>query len=212
MNSKHALIAILAIVLGAITTPQIAFADESEIEIEIENSKAKVEIKFEGDEYEFTVGTTDIDEILAIIEVRTGISQEDIRQIMKLEIEREFESEDVESEDVESEDVESEDVESEDVDKANVSKSVKQENYDTVNDSSVNEQNTRKDVPVSRESIKQTQNLHLEQILTENRKLHAQNEQLRQEIVLLREQVQNMQNVVIEQIKVIMDTLAMLRS
>ena len=192
MNSKHALIAILAIVLGAITTPQIAFADESEIEIEIENSKAKVEIKFEGDEYEFTVGTTDIDEILAIIEVRTGISQEDIRQIMKLEIEHEFESEDV--------------------DKANVSKSVKQENYDTVNDSSVNEQNTRKDVPVSRESIKQTQNLHLEQILTENRKLHAQNEQLRQEIVLLREQVQNMQNVVIEQIKVIMDTLAMLRS
>ena len=207
MNSKHALIAILAIVLGAITTPQIAFADESEIEIEIENSKAKVEIKFEGDEYEFTVGTTDIDEILAIIEVRTGISQEDIRQIMKLEIEREFESEDVESEDVESEDVESEDV-----DKANVSKSVKQENQDTVNDSSVNEQNTRKDVPVSRESIKQTQNLHLEQILTENKKLHAQNEQLRQEIVLLREQVQNMQNVVIEQIKVIMDTLAMLRS
>ena len=202
MNSKHALIAILAIVLGAITTPQIAFADESEIEIEIENSKAKVEIKFEGDEYEFTVGTTDIDEILAIIEVRTGISQEDIRQIMKLEIEREFESEDVESEDVESEDV----------DKANVSKNVKQENQDTVNDSSVNEQNTRKDVPVSRESIKQTQNLHLEQILTENRKLHAQNEQLRQEIVLLREQVQNMQNVVIEQIKVIMDTLAMLRS
>ena len=207
MNSKHALIAILAIVLGAITTPQIAFADESEIEIEIENSKAKVEVKFEGNEYEFTVGTTDIDEILAIIEVRTGISQEDIRQIMKLEIEHEFESEDVESEDVESEDVESEDV-----DKANVSKSVKQENQDTVNDSSVNEQNTRKDVSVSRESVKQTQNSHLEQILTENKKLHAQNEQLRQEIVLLREQVQNMQNVVIEQIKVIMDTLAMLRS
>ncbi len=202
MNSKHALIAILAIVLGAITTPQIAFADESEIEIEIENSKAKVEVKFEGNEYEFTVGTTDIDEILAIIEVRTGISQEDIRQIMKLEIEHEFESEDVESEDVESEDV----------DKANVSKSVKQENQDTVNDSSVNEQNTRKDVSVSRESVKQTQNSHLEQILTENKKLHAQNEQLRQEIVLLREQVQNMQNVVIEQIKVIMDTLAMLKS
>ncbi len=65
---------------------------------------------------------------------------------------------------------------------------------------------------MSRESVKQTQNSHLEQILTENKKLHAQNEQLRQEIVLLREQVQNMQNVVIEQIKVIMDTLAMLKS
>lgn len=66
----------------------IAFADsdEREVEIEIEDGVSKIEVEWDGDEYEFKLATSDIDEILEVTSLRTGIPVDSLRDVMKLEV------------------------------------------------------------------------------------------------------------------------------
>lgn len=61
--------------------------DEREIEVEIENGRAKVEIDINGQETEFELETTNLDDIVEEISLRTGLTKEEINVIMKLEVE-----------------------------------------------------------------------------------------------------------------------------
>lgn len=66
----------------------VAFADsdEREVEIEIEDGVSEIKIEWDDDEYEFKLATSDIDEILDITSLRTGIPVDSLRDIMKLEV------------------------------------------------------------------------------------------------------------------------------
>ena len=66
-----------------------AFADsddELKVEIKIENGIAEIEVEFNEDEYEFELATSDIDEILKVTSLRTGISIDLLEEAMYLEI------------------------------------------------------------------------------------------------------------------------------
>jgi len=67
---------------------QIAFADNEDIEIEIkiEEESAKIEVEIDDDKFEFELGTTDLEEILRVIEVRTGLPRDLIEEVMEVEI------------------------------------------------------------------------------------------------------------------------------
>ncbi len=67
---------------------------ELEIEVEIENGVAEIEVDFNGDEFEFTLETTDREEIIAEIIERTGLTREEIDAVIKFDIEGEDEEED----------------------------------------------------------------------------------------------------------------------
>ena len=78
--------AVLAV--GIITPQQIAFADDEDIEIEIEirDGSAEIEVEIDDDKFEFKLGTTDLEEIIRVIEVRTGIPRDIIEEVMEVEI------------------------------------------------------------------------------------------------------------------------------
>jgi len=84
------LFAILGILLsGIITGQQLVFADddnEIKVEIEIEDGIAEIKVQTEDDEYEFELGTTNIEEIIEIIQLRTGLSKDAIKDVMDIEI------------------------------------------------------------------------------------------------------------------------------
>ena len=73
---------------GTIPGQQLVFADSDELEvkIKIKNGVAEVEVEFEDDEYEFQLATSNIDEILEITSLRTGISLDLLEGAMKLEV------------------------------------------------------------------------------------------------------------------------------
>lgn len=79
-------IAVLAV--GIISPQQIAFADDEDIEIEIEirDGSAEIEVEIDDDKFEFKLGTTDLEEIIRVIEVRTGIPRDIIEEVMEVEI------------------------------------------------------------------------------------------------------------------------------
>lgn len=81
--------------------------EKKEIEVEIEKGKAKVEVEIGETEWEFELDTTDLDTIINEISVRTGLSKEEINNIMNVEIDEEDELEEVED-DYESKSNESE--------------------------------------------------------------------------------------------------------
>ncbi len=83
------LLAIFAVLAGSmISFQQIAFADNEDIEIEIkiEEESAKIEVEIDDDKFEFELGTTDLEEILDIIVVRTGLPRDLIEEVMEVEI------------------------------------------------------------------------------------------------------------------------------
>lgn len=84
--SLLAVFAVLAV--GIITPQQIAFADDEDIEIEIEirDGSAEIEVEIDDDKFEFKLGTTDLEEIIRVIEVRTGIPRDIIEEVMEVEI------------------------------------------------------------------------------------------------------------------------------
>jgi len=61
--------------------------DELEIEVEIEDGMAKVEVELNGDEFEFSLETTDRDEIIDEIIERTGLTREQINAVIEFDIE-----------------------------------------------------------------------------------------------------------------------------
>ena len=65
--------------------------DELEIEVEIENGMAEVEVELNGDEFEFSLETTDRDEIIDEIIERTGLTREQINAVIEFDIEDEDE-------------------------------------------------------------------------------------------------------------------------
>ncbi len=75
--------------------------EELEIEVEIEDDMAKVEVEFNGDEFEFTLETTDRDEIIDEIIERTGLTKEQINAVIEFDIEDEDDDSDDEDEDEE---------------------------------------------------------------------------------------------------------------
>ena len=83
------LLAVFAVLAGGIISPQqIAFADDEDIEIEIEikDESAQIEVEIDDDEFKFELGTTDLEEIIRIIEVRTGLPRDIIEEVMEVEI------------------------------------------------------------------------------------------------------------------------------
>jgi len=66
---------------------------EIEIEIEIEDNNAEIKVKVEDEKLEFELDTTDLDIIVAEIIERTGLTREQIEEVMEVEIELEFEEE-----------------------------------------------------------------------------------------------------------------------
>ena len=72
--------------------------EELEIEVEIEDGVAEVEVEFNGEEFEFTLETTDRDAIIDEIIERTGLTREKIEEVIEFEIEDDDEEEDDEEE------------------------------------------------------------------------------------------------------------------
>ena len=63
--------------------------EELEIEVEIEDGMAEIEVEFNGDEFEFTLETTDRDEIIDEIIERTGLKRERSEAVIEIEEEDE---------------------------------------------------------------------------------------------------------------------------
>jgi hypothetical protein len=60
--------------------------DELEVKIKIEDGEAEVKVEFYEDEYEFELDTSNVDEILEITSLRTGISVELLEEAMELKV------------------------------------------------------------------------------------------------------------------------------
>lgn len=102
------------LITGTIPSQQLVFADsdELEVEIKIENGLSKIKVEFDDDEYEFQLATSDIDEILQVTSLRTGISVDLLEEAMKLEVKEEFdEIEETEDESDDSSDIKSDTLE-----------------------------------------------------------------------------------------------------
>jgi len=67
--------------------------EEIEIEVEIEDGIAKIEAEFDGQELEFELEETDRDSIINEIIQRTGLTREQIEDVIKFEVEEEEEEE-----------------------------------------------------------------------------------------------------------------------
>lgn len=76
--------------------------NELKIEVEVEDGVAEIEIEFGDEEFEFTLETTDRDAIIDEIIERTGLTREEIENVIEFEIEDDDEDEDEEEEDEES--------------------------------------------------------------------------------------------------------------
>ena len=89
------------LITGTIPSQQLAFADsdELEVEIEIKNGLSKIKVEFGDDEYEFQLATSDMDEILEVTSLRTGISVDLLEEAMKLEVKEEFDDSEDETDD-----------------------------------------------------------------------------------------------------------------
>jgi hypothetical protein len=98
MNKNYlSLLVIMGVLItGTIPSQQLAFADsdELEVEIEIENGLSKIKVELDDDEYEFQLATSDIDEILEVTSIRTGISIDLLEEAMKLEVKEELDDHD----------------------------------------------------------------------------------------------------------------------
>jgi hypothetical protein len=72
---------------GTYSTENEDFDDEEEIEIEveIEGEQSEVKIKLNETEDEFTLNTTDLNEIIAEIGNRTSLTAEQIEQYMEVD-------------------------------------------------------------------------------------------------------------------------------
>ena len=89
------LFVIMGILLtGSIPGQQLVFADsdELEVEIKIKNGISKIEVEFDGDEYEFNLATSNIDEILEVTSIRTGIPVDLLEEAMRLEVKDEHDN------------------------------------------------------------------------------------------------------------------------
>ena len=116
MNKNYlSLLVIMGVLItGTIPSQQLVFADsdELEVEIKIENGLSKIKVEFDDDEYEFQLATSDIDEILQVTSLRTGISVDLLEEAMKLEVKEEFdEIEETEDESDDSSDIKSDTLE-----------------------------------------------------------------------------------------------------
>ena len=81
-----------------------ADSDELEVEIEIEDGVAKIEVEWDDDEYEFKLATSDIDEILEVTSLRTGIPVDLLEEAMILEVKYENDNRDDEYDEERDED------------------------------------------------------------------------------------------------------------
>ena len=101
---------------SVLTTDQIASAmefkvkekeeEKLEIEVEIEKGVAEVEVEFGDEEFEFSLETTDRDEIISEIMERTGLTREQIEAVIEFEFEFEDEDEDSDVDDKEENETE----------------------------------------------------------------------------------------------------------
>lgn len=70
------------LIAGTLSSNLSAFADEDdeklEVKIEIKDEQTRVKIENNDEKYEFTLDTTDIDEIFLIIEERTGLTRDQL--------------------------------------------------------------------------------------------------------------------------------------
>ena len=85
------LASILILTVGTALSYVHADDEEIKIEIEIDDGSAEIKVEFDEDEYEFELGTSDLDEIISVIEIRTGLPRDLIEEVMKVEYEDDFE-------------------------------------------------------------------------------------------------------------------------
>ena len=77
--------------------------EKLEIEVEIEDGMAEIEVEFNGDEFEFTLETTDRDEIIDEIIERTGLTREQIEAVIEFEDEDDDKEKDDKKDEVDEE-------------------------------------------------------------------------------------------------------------
>ena len=81
-----------SILVLSFTTTSFAESEddiEIEIEVEVEDGIAKIEAEFDGQELEFVLEETDRDAIIHEIIERTGLTREQIEDVIKFEVEEE---------------------------------------------------------------------------------------------------------------------------
>ncbi|MCV0401737.1 MAG: hypothetical protein K5777_07155 [Nitrosopumilus sp.] len=119
MNKNYlSLFVIMGVLItGTIPVQQTAFADSDElkVEIKIKNGISEIEVEFEDDEYEFQLATSDIDEILEVTSLRTGIPVDLLEEAMKLEVKDDHDDQDDDHDD--REDRETDDFETDTLEK-----------------------------------------------------------------------------------------------
>lgn len=96
------LFAIMGILMaGTIPGQQFVFADsdELEVEIKIKDGVSEIEVEWNDDKFEFSLSTTNIDEILEVTSLRTGIPVDLLEEAMKLEVKDEHDDHDNERDD-----------------------------------------------------------------------------------------------------------------
>jgi len=82
--------------------------EELEIEVEIEDGVAEIEVEFNGEEFEFSLETTDRETIISEIIERTGLTRDEIESVIKFDIEGEDDDSDLELNETEDEEEEEE--------------------------------------------------------------------------------------------------------
>jgi len=88
--------------------------EELEIEVEVEDGIAEIKVEFGGEEFEFTLETTDREIIISKIIERTRLTREQIENVIEFDIEDEEDREDEETEEGDDEENESQEDETED--------------------------------------------------------------------------------------------------
>ena len=87
---------------------------ELEIEVEIEDGVAEIEVELAGEDFEFTLETTDKEVIISEIIERTGLTREQIKEVIEFEIEDEDDDGEEESEKDENDEEDGDDDDKED--------------------------------------------------------------------------------------------------
>ena len=190
---------------GSIPGQQLIFADSDELEVKIkaENGVSSIEVKSNGKEYKFKIATTNIDELLEITSLRTGIPVDLLEGALKFEVKDRHDDDRNEDDDHNGKRDYNDDSKD----------GVSDKSKDAIDDSKdgVSESTLRKLIE-SLDSDGILDDSELEELMVENNNLRQENQILREENNDLRQQIANLNNILMEQIRVIIDTLATLRS
>lgn len=76
-------------ILERILEAQKVEVEKNEIEVEIEEGRTKVKVEINETDFKFTLNTTNTTEIISEIASRTGLTEDEINKLLKIEVEEE---------------------------------------------------------------------------------------------------------------------------